>query len=227
MTNAQTQTTDPIQDAISQALSAAALATDAAHEAEAAIAARNEAAQSMARVARRATWATGLAGGGAVLVLALGGLVWMRNSADLRLAADVQAAASAAFVERIADMNRALDRMDLSITAQEAETRNLETRITALMLDMQTELLRQTREQIAAQPSANEPLTPQIERLSEQIIAAITASEMNIAERIMRLPTPAPTPVATAQTPRTEARSTPRPAARPAAAPAPNPFRFP
>ncbi|MGP9805040.1 hypothetical protein [Paracoccus sp. NSM] len=217
-----------LDSAMDQALKAAAAATDAAHEAEAVLAARTDAAQATARTARRMGWLAAVTGAAAlVMALIAGGALW-RASASLSNAAEIQAAATAALVERVTELNGALDRMDETVARAEVLTDRLD-----------------RPAPVAAPVSTAPAATPDdatIERLRIDILAAIAAAERALLDRLAQnppAPPPAPAPAASASaaapaTRQSEARrpAAARPNARPAARatprPAePNPFRFP
>ena len=214
-----------LDSAMDQALKAAAAATDAAHEAEAVLAARTDAAQATARTARRMGWLAAITGGAAlVMALIAGGGLW-RASVSLSGAAEIQAAATAALVERVAELNGALDRMDETVARAEELTDRLD------------------RPAPVAAPvsvaAAAAPDDATIERLRIDILAAIAAAERALLDRLAQnppAPPPAPAPAASASatpppTRQSEARrpATARPNARPIAPrrAEPNPFRFP
>jgi hypothetical protein len=229
MTDKTPPPADPLGDAIRKALDAAQAATDAAHEAEAVLIARSDAARAMDRTARRSGMLAALAGGASVLVLVLGGLVWLRTSTDLRDAAEVQAAAAAAFVDRIAQLNGALDRLDGIVAGTEGNSKSLEARMTGLVekMDVRVEELLTT----TAGAGAGDPaLSAQIEQLRADVIEAIAETQVAIAERMVAAP--APVPVAAPVVAAAPAPAAPKPQARPAPrkaspAPPPNPFRYP
>lgn len=219
-----------LDSAMDQALKAAAAATDAAHEAEAVLAARTGAAQATARTARRMGWLAAVTGATAlVMALIAGGALW-RASASLSTAAEIQAAATAALVERVAELNGALDRMDETVARAEELTDRLDRPVP-----------------VAAPLSVAAAAAPDdatIERLRIDILAAIAAAERALMDRLAQNspappPAPAPAPAASATTtpPATRqsearrpaaARPNARPAARATPRPAePNPFRFP
>ena len=234
MTDKTPSLADPLGDAITRALDAAAAATDAAHEAEAVLAARSEAALSMDRTARRSGWLAALAGGASVLVLVLGGLLWLRTSADLRDAGAVQAAASVAFVERLAEFNAALDRLDLMGTETQTASKSAQAEMTALVgkLDARLDELMALS---TTPPATDQALATQIDTLRTDMIEAIAETQLSIAEHMGVTPVQAPVapvpaaasrqvspPVAAA--PSTAKKPAPRPT--PAAQPI-NPFRYP
>ncbi|NEX45275.1 hypothetical protein [Pseudotabrizicola algicola] len=231
MTEKKSSRDDAVQEAITKALDAAAAATDAAHETEAVLLARSDAAKSMERVARRSGWMALAAGGASVAVLVLGGLLVLRSVADLREAGEVQAAAAAAFVERLAEMNGALDRLDLAIAGLEAENTALQESVSAQVAKLDAQL-----EQMLAKPDPSEEavgLAEQIDKLRTDMIEALAETQMRLSERIaapVAKPAPvivheAPAPVAVPKpAPKPAPKSKPRPAA---AVQVPNPFKYP
>jgi hypothetical protein len=232
MTDKTPDPADQLADAVKRALDAASAATDAAHEAEAVLMARSEAARAMDRTARRSGILAAVAGGASVLVLVMGGLLWLRTSADLRDAGEVQAAAAVAFAERIGEMNGALDRLEAIVSGAETGGQTLQARMTGLVeqLDLRVEEILTTTEVAAP---AEKAISDQIERLRADLIEAMAETQLSISERLKANPAAVPAPVAAAA----PASAAPAPAAakpqkKPAAraassAPPPNPFRYP
>ena len=235
---------DPLADAITRALDAAQVATDAAHEAEAVLTARSDAATAIDRTAKRTALLAGVAGGASLLALMAGAAIWYKTSGDLQTAAEVQATAAAAFVERLAEMNAALDRMDGAIDATEAKTATENGRLDHLIA-MLDERLPSEQDRQAAAPATlaltgdASSLDPQLASLRADILAAIAEAELSMAERLMQAERPSgasePTagiapPVAARPSPLLPATS---PRAKPVTRPktptaqAVNPFRFP
>ena len=230
MKNKSQSTADATEDVIAKALEAATLATEAAHEAEAVLTARSDAAQSMDRIARRSSLLAAVAGGSAVLILMLGGLLWLRSSADLRDAGDVQAAASAAFVERLTEMNSALDRLDRIILSVEQENGTATSTMAALVAQLDSHIAQIMTGQDSA-PLTDQAVIDQIERLRVDMVEALAETQITLTERLTAPPVAAAAqaqpPKAPVKNPPTEA-SAPKPAKRPAPPrPETNPFRFP
>ena len=223
-----------MDEAIARALDAATAATEAAHEAEAVLAARSEAAVAMNRIARRSGLMAMAAGGAAILGLGLGALLWLRASADLREAAELQAAASAVFVERLAEMNGALDRLDQGTMGLDAGTVAMESRLSALVEQIDTGLAEM---QGAPAPAADPALIERIDQLRADMIEAIAETQISIAQHLQAAPVAGPALIAAPAATQTAApqaqKSTTRPAPNPAK-PRPqkprqdtNPFRYP
>lgn len=214
---------------LARALEAAGAATDAAHEAEAVILARDQAMQSAEKMVKRGTLLAAATGGVCALALIVGGALWARSAAELREANAVQATATAAFVERLASFNTALDRLDLAINATIDRDTGLQAQIDALggMIDERLTAAATTAPSAAGTPPDMGPLD--LETLRADILAAIAEVEISMAERLVQL-----APVAAAAPAAAPAAPAPAPA-RPAAAPRPraptppaeNPFRFP
>jgi hypothetical protein len=236
---------DATAQAVTRALDAAQLATDAAHEAEAVLLARTEAAQAMQRTAKRTTLLAAVVGGAALVSLLTGTAIWWRASSDLHDAATIQAEAAAAFVARLAEMNAALDRMEAAEAAAATDEAGLVARI-----DQINELLTQRLPTLPSQAAAADPSQPmpggdafsmRIDALRGDILAAIAEAELSMAERLVQLtasvasaPPPATAAAASAAAPVTPrpspvaTRPTPRPAQPAQAAPkTANPFRYP
>lgn len=232
MTDTTPTPTDPLAEAIKRALDAAAAATDAAHEAEAVLIARSDAARAMDRTARRSGILAAVAGGASVLVLVLGGLLWLRTSADLRDAGEVQAAAAVAFAERIAELNGSLDRMDDILNGTDGPSVQAQISDLIKQLDKRTEEILAT----AKTPPVDTALSEQIESLRADVIEAIAETQVSIATQLKAAPIAAAAPAAPAAAPAPKAEAAPKaappkpkkkPATSAAAAPAPNPFRYP
>ncbi|MGZ3217070.1 hypothetical protein [Paracoccus sp. T5] len=232
----------PVDAAVKSALAAAEAATDAAHEAEAVLSARSEAAEAVGRTARRMGILTGVSAGSALLVLALAGSSLWSNTSSLNDAATVQAAASAAFVERLGEMNIALDRMEKAV----AETERL---AAAQQSRMEAEAQAPRTPAPAAVPGAPEALSPELaqrlDSLRSDLLAAIAEVELSVGTRLSHFvpptapaaatpaaATPAAAPQASAARPAAPRRAAPAAKPRPRTAPAPaaqapNPFRYP
>lgn len=120
-----------VDAAVKSALAAAEAATNAAHEAEAVLAARSEAAEAMRRIARRMGILAGVSAGGALLMLVLAGSSLWSSTSSLNDAATIQAAASAAFVERLSEMNTALERMETAVAETERLAASQQSRMEA------------------------------------------------------------------------------------------------
>lgn len=237
----------PIDAAVKSALAAAEAATDAAHEAEAVLAARSEAAEAVGRTARRMGILTGVCAGSTLLLLALAGSSLWSTTASLNDAATVQAAASAAFVERLSEMNIALDRMETAVAEAERLASDQQSRVGAAVESPITPAA------AAAEPpeGLSPALAQRLDSLRSDLLAAIAEVELSMGTRLSQFTpqasataatpaaaTPAAaTPTAAPQTssPRPAAarpaapaaKPRPRPTPAPAAAQAPNPFRYP
>lgn len=221
-----------LQDIARKAIEAAQLATEAAHEAETAIAARNEAAQALSRTARHTQWLALGAATGAVIVLALGALFWTRASSHLAQAAEVQASATASFIENLMQMNTALDHMQqvIDTSAALADRNEQEVAVLIARLDQRLGDIVQDADRRgdlpqAAQSDPSEVLIALAEvelRLSRQIADLVTSAPPVVPPA----PQAAPAPASPIQQP-PASRPAPRAASRPAP-PAPvNPFSYP
>lgn len=217
-----------LQDVTEQALQAAQLATEAAHEAEAAITARNDAAVALGKTAQQTRIVAMGTAAAAVIMLAMGGVFWARAASHLSQAAEVQASATAGFVENLMQMNDALDQMQAVIASSQEQAvkaeqsmdvviARLDQRLAELAQDMGERLL--STEQDAAPNSA--------------LLVALAEVELNLTRQLAALPlapqaTP-PAPSASTSPPPSPAaprQTAARPTAR-TAPPPPNPFRFP
>lgn len=217
-----------LQEITQHALDAAQLATEAAHEAEAAISARNEAAQALNKTAQQTRWLAMGTAAGALVVMTIGGLFWARASTHLEQAAEVQATASASFVENVMLMNDTLEQVqDVILAAQGHADRN-EASLNALIARLDQRL-----EEITRAPGVNGDREAALPNQCPDLLLALAEIELNLTRQLADL-TIVPSPVvppaadpvavpASRPAPRTTA---PQPVARPAP-PRPNPFRFP
>jgi hypothetical protein len=226
-----TDTSQDPADAARRALDAAQAALDAAHEAEAALAARSDTAQAMGKTAR---FTALLAGSAMVAALALtlgGGLMWFKAAADMRDATEVQAAAAAAFVERLGAFNLALDRMDAAVLAAEGHAADADDTLDTLLARVDERLMALASAAEAASRPDAQPSAP-IDQLRSDILVALAEVELSLTRTLgtvsiappPQTAAPAPAiPPAPAAAPRTR----PAPRAEAPRAPATNPFRFP
>ncbi|CUX82102.1 MAG: Growth arrest and DNA-damage-inducible proteins-interacting protein 1 [Roseibaca calidilacus] len=225
-----------------QATEAAKLATEAATEAEAAIAARNDAALALDKTAKQTRMTAIVIAAVAVLTLGVGALGWFRASGHLSQAAEVQASASASFVENLMDMNAALDEMKAASTAAQDQANQHQGSVEALIAQLDQRLADLTREAMAAQQdaaSANAPVAAAAPDQCGDMLIALAEVELNLTRQLAELPmavaapdmTPgarpeAAAPPAPAPAPAQPAASRPAPVLR-SAPPPPNPFSFP
>lgn len=218
-----------LEAAIAKALDAAEAATDAAHETEVVLLARSDAAQQMGRSLRRTGWLVAVTAGGSLLSLAFGGLVWLRATADLQAAAEVQSAATVAFVQRLTEFNAALDRFDQLLGKAEVEDQSVQASLDhmAKRLDAQSA----DAETMSRTATGDQAVLDQLATLREDLLAAIAQTQLTIAERLVSPAAKEPAPEATPQ-PKDSApvskpaKSKPKPVPKPDPAEA-NPFRFP
>ncbi len=224
-----------LQEIAKQALDAAQLATEAAQEAEAAIGARNDAAAALGKVAQQTRLLAMGAAGASALVLMLGGVFWMRSSAHLREVTDVQATATAGFIENLMQMNAALDEMQTIILDVQAQAEHREEAFNTVIARLD-----QRMEEIVIEAATRAETSETQATQFPDFLVALAEVELNLSRQIVDLarstpqttllPLAAPLPQATAQpqvAPPAPARATARPAPRPAAAAQPNPFRYP
>lgn len=223
---------DPLADAVRRALDAAQAATDAAHEAEAVVVARSEAAAAMAQTARNSGLLAAIAATVSLVALAGGGVAWLRASADLHEAAEVQAAAAAGFVERLGALNLSLDRMDTAVAAAEGHATRAEATLDTLLARVDERLMALASAAEAAMlPDPDATAPEDFTALRADLLMAIAEVELSLAQRLDATPqTPGATAAQAPAAPQAAARPAPAPVTpptRPARAPAPNPFRFP
>lgn len=227
---------------LAKTLEAAQAATDAAHEAEAVLAARSDAAQAMDRIVKRTTLMTVLIGSASAMVLVVGGMVWLRSVSDLRIAAQVQTEAAAADVIRLTEFNAALDQLDASLTVLTQQESALKARLDQLS-DLHANQVADLKNraddaaETSAQDASSDSITMQLEKLRADLLAAIAEAELSMAERLIQfsqtLPiaapatVPRPSPLAAPQvTPQPKPRS-PRTSLPGTANQTANPFRYP
>lgn len=123
---------DPLSEAVAKALAAAAAATDAAHEAEAALTARGAAADAMRATARRMTVVAAATCGTALVVLVLAGFMSLRSAGALRAATEAQNAAGMVFVGQLADLKGTLGTLGDAAQAMAAARQDVNARFTDL-----------------------------------------------------------------------------------------------
>jgi hypothetical protein len=220
-----------LQDVTEQALQAAQLATEAAHEAEAAIAARNDAAVALGKTAQLTRLMAMGTAAASVLMLALGGVFWARSASNLSQAAEVQASASAAFVENLMQMNDALTKLEAVMTASQANVESAQASLDVVIaqLDQRVEGLVQ---EVGEKLTSVDADTPQ----NSAILVALAEVELNLTRQLADMTlaprasaSPATLPAAVAPAPAAVKTppAAPRPTSARTAAPPPNPFRFP
>jgi hypothetical protein len=220
-----------LQDVTEQALQAAQLATEAAHEAEAAITARNEAAVALGKTAQQTRLLAMGSAAASVLMLALGGVFWARSASNLSQAAEVQASASAAFVENLMQMNDALTKLETVMAASQANVENAQASLDVVIAQLNQRVEGLVQE-VGEKLTSVEADTPQ----NSAILVALAEVELNLTRQLADLTlaprasaSPAAAPVAAAPAPAAVKAppAAPRQTTARPAAPPPNPFRFP
>lgn len=103
---------DETTEGIRRALDAAEAANEAAQDIATLSAAHKAFAEAVMKGQRRNTMFAAGAGAGAMVAIALGGLVYFRSVADLRVAAAVQSEAAALLVEELTQIDRIGDRVE-------------------------------------------------------------------------------------------------------------------
>ena len=238
---------DSTTEGIRRALEAAEVANDAAQELADLSAAHRAFAEAVIRGQRRNTMIASGALVGSVLALALGGLVYFRSVADLRMAAGVQAEAAALLVGEVKQIDGVSD-------AVEAQQKAMEAELLALLEQVKDEIRIAGAE--ALKLPEMEPVGPEIAEtvragVKEDIDAAKTELMTALAEiqvngagvemdelkaLIVELSlrgatsgreTAAPAQAAPAAVAPDAAPRNARPATRAARAPEPNPFVYP
>lgn len=134
-----------VEDSIRRALDAAEAANDAAQEMAELSAAHRAFAEAVIAGQRRNTMIAAGALGGAVVALALGGLVYFRSVADLRLAAAVQSEAAALLVAEVKQIDHISD-------AVEAQQEVMKAELLALLEEVKDEIRRAGADGIKADP---------------------------------------------------------------------------
>ncbi|MBC2834766.1 hypothetical protein [Paragemmobacter straminiformis] len=230
---------DQITEAVKRALDAAEAANFAAEDISRLSAAHRSFAEGVARGQKRSAALAGGAAVGALLGLALGGLVWFRSVADLREAGEVQATAAELLVEQVTRFKELLD------TTEEREGK-IAAKLDEMTAQVGRDLAKLGRSQ---QPMGAEVATTIREGVKEdvdaakaEVLAALAAGpaagaatespevkalleELQTLAQGMaadRVATPAPT-----QAPAAAPKPAARPAARPAKPAEPDPFVYP
>jgi hypothetical protein len=106
MAEAVGQATDEVADGIKRALDAAEAANEAAQDIESLQASYKAFAEAVIRGQRRNTLFAAGAAAGAAVAIAMGGIVYFRSVADLRVAAAVQSEAAALMVEELTQIDK-------------------------------------------------------------------------------------------------------------------------
>ena len=246
-TESGADTDDRTTDGIRRALEAAEVANDAAQELADLSAAHRAFAEAVIKGQRRNTMIASGALAGSVLAVALGGLVYFRSVADLRMAAAVQAEAAALLVEEVKQIDGIGDTVEAQQATMRADLLALleqvkdEIRIAgadALKLPETGQMDAQMAEAIRAGVKTDlDALHGEVmEALAEIKVDGIGANMGELRALIAEIKArgaaapaearpsaaPAPAPAAQTGTPRTT-----RPATRAATAPEPNPFVYP
>lgn len=156
---------DSTTEGIRRALEAAEVANDAAQELADLSAAHRAFAEAVIKGQRRNTMIASGALAGSVLAVALGGLVYFRSVADLRMAAGVQAEAATLLVEEVKQIDGIGDRVD----EQQAK---MATDLLALLEQVKDEI--RIAGAAALTPPEPEP-EPEAETIDPQLVEAIRA----------------------------------------------------
>lgn len=239
-----TATGDRTNEGIRRALEAAEMANDAAQELADLSAAHRAFAEAVIKGQRRNTMIASGALAGSVLALTLGGLVYFRSVADLRMAAAVQSEAAALLVAEVKQIDGIGDTVEAQQTAMRSELLALleqvkdEIRIAgadALKLPETGQMDAQMAEAIRASVKGDmDALHSEVmEALAEikvdgiganmgELRALIAEMKLRAAAPVEARPSAAPAPAAQSGTTRNT-----RPATRAASAPEPNPFVYP
>lgn len=241
---------DSTTEGIRRALEAAEMANDAAQELADLSAAHRAFAEAVIKGQRRNTMIASGALAGSVLALTLGGLVYFRSVADLRMAAGVQAEAAKLLVEEVKQIDGIGDRVDEQQSKMASD-------LLALLEQVKDEIRIAGAEALKLpEMEPVEPIGPEIaetvragvkediDAAKAELMTALAEIEVNggvahldelkalITELSLRGATAgretaapaqaAPAPAAQSATPRNA-----RPATRAASAPEPNPFVYP
>lgn len=232
-----------LSDTIRHALEAAATATDAAEEASAI---RKEALDSLRRAEDRQKKVLALALGtlcAGVAVGGMGALVALRSIADLRDAAEIQAAAGKVLVEQVQNLSSRLDAADAALAKTGALAETLGARIDGLGDRLSGDLTRVTAESATLQPQVvaaiTDHLDTRLDTFRGEVLTALgdagavspgTDPEMKALLEDLRNLLARPAAAANAP-PKANSQPAPKPRppqARPAAtAPEQGPFRYP
>ena len=174
-----TDTPDPMAAAIARALSAAEAATDAAHEAEAALIARTDIATAMERSTRRTGWIATATGGLAVAVLAMGGLVWLRASADLHDAATIQGEIAAKQAEQVLRLRGIIAQLDAVAVANTVLPDTVEKHFAKVDAKLAKSLGDLGSDLQAQQASMVEAWTKALEQVKRDILETIAVAQLS------------------------------------------------
>lgn len=251
-TDAGTTAGDSTTEGIRRALAAAEVANDAAQDLAELSAAHRAFAEAVIKGQRRNTMIASGALAGSVVAVVLGGLVYFRSVADLRMAAAVQSEAAALLVEEVKQIDGIGDRVDEQQAKMAGD-------LLALLEQVKDEIRIAGAEALKLPEAA--PMGPEIadavragvkediEAAKTELMTALAEIEVNgggahldelkalITELSLRGATAgrdgaapasasAPGQTQTQAAPATPARNT-RPATRAASAPEPNPFVYP
>jgi hypothetical protein len=237
-------TTDDLSDAVRRALQAAAVANDAADEFAALSAKAETAVLSATAAQKRSTAVASGALGGAILVIGLSSLVYLRSVGDLREAAALQAAATKATIEQVHDMQAAIHKAEETVAGltvlrdqMGAQFDGLGDRIkgdieslAANATTMQPQVATAIQDHVDA--SLNDMRGQLMAALAEMEMSSSTAGGIDADTKMLlkdlrdRLSKPSPSPAkAPAKAPVSTTRKST--AAKPAPKPAKAPFSFP
>lgn len=181
MTKAPADHTESLADSIRRALEAAAAATDAAEEASLISEQTQTAlAASIASQRKLVAVASGALGAAAVSIV-LAGLVYLRSTADLREAAEIQAAASKAAIEQIQTMNTTIATAQEALTNINGMNDLIGARIDGLGDRMALDFEKVAADSLAMQPqiaaSINETVSASLKQTRGEILTALAEIE--------------------------------------------------
>lgn len=228
---------DQITEAIKRALDAAEAANFAAEDIARISAAHRAFAEDVARGQKRNSALAAGAAVGALLALALGGLIWFRSVADLREAGEVQATAAELLVEQVT-------RFDAMLDSAEARQEEIRATLEAMTAKVGSDLAKLGREQrpmeaqvaSAIREGVNQDLTAVKEELLAALAKAGAGSAMDSPEMkallqemhaMVAAATAPAKPVAEAPAAAPKAKPRAKPAPRAAKPVEPDPFVYP
>lgn len=233
MTDDRTEPTESLSDSIRRALEAAAAANDAAEEASFVTEqSRREIAASLA-TQRKLLAVAGGSFAAALVSVALGGLVYLRSTADLRESAEIQAAASKAAIEQIQAMNQTVTAAQDALKTITELKDQIGARIDGLGDRLSQDLAQVSAESAALQPqiatSIKDTVEASLGKTSSEILTALAQLEADLSAtagsdpELVKLLTdlksslgkPAAAPAPKPKTPKTTAAPKPKPKANP------------
>ncbi|WP_096785532.1 DUF2252 family protein [Rhodobacter sp. CZR27] len=243
-----TEETDPLSDGIARALSAASAANDAAQDLDQLQAEHRAFVERITLGQRRMqAMSLGILAGAGVAVL-LGGLVYFRSVADLREAAEVQAAAGELMISRLTELGEVIGKVEALSGKLETLEADLKGSIDGVGERIAGDLEGFAQQAAAVEPQFASAIQNHVDQslagTRDALLAALGEVDGSLRKAIeagagsspelrslmeelkagRRVAAPAPAPARAVAQPARPAR---KPVAQPAPKPADNPIRFP